>query len=303
MTELLYLLIIAVWVCLLFAAMSLYVWYVEKEKIRDNLDRYIPPWKILKQKTSRKALVHGWMDDLAPVGKRIRILTEDDELEELLTKAGYPFQMSVQRLHGAKVLGALGGFLIGLFWMTVGLPLDIFMLTFGPVLGYLSPKWIIQRTARKRQEQIRYELPDFLDMMSITLSAGMPLDEAISCYVDTADGPLCEELERLLQEIRFGVRRETAYRSLMKRTDSPDLEALIQSLIQAHNLGTPVARIVARQAEEMRRIRMERAKEAAGKAAPKISLVTGLFIAPSIMMLILAAVIYNYVLKNGLFGF
>jgi tight adherence protein C len=303
MTEVLYLLLVAIWACLLFAAMSFYSWYTEKEKIRANLDQYIPPWKVLKQKSSRKDLLHTWLDDLSVTGRKIQILSDDEELEDLLTKAGYPYQLDVKRMHGAKILGALCGFLAGLLWFVLGLPLDIFLVVFGPVLGYLAPKLIIRRMAKRRQEQIRFELPDFLDMMSITLSAGMSLDEALGYYVETTDGPLSEELSRLNQEIRFGVQRETAYRSLIKRTDSPELEALIQSLIQAHNLGTPIAQTVAQQAEEMRRMRMERAKEAAGKAAPKISLVSGLFIAPSIMLLVLAAVVYNYIFKNGLFGF
>jgi tight adherence protein C len=302
MTPFLFLLVLGIWACLLFAAMSFYSWYMEKEKVRANLDNYIPPWKVMKLKSSRKDLLHRWMDDLAPTGRKIQILSDDDELEDLLTKAGYPYQLNVQRMHGAKILGAFAGFMVGFFWYLFGLPLDIILVVFGPFLGYLAPKFVVRTLAKRRQEQIRYELPDFLDMMSITLSAGMSLDDALSYYVETTEGPLSEELARLNQEIRFGVQRETAYRSLIQRTESAELESLIQSLIQAHNLGTPIAQTFAQQAEEMRRMRAERAKEAAGKAAPKISLVSGLIIAPSIMLLMLCAIVYSYFIARDIFG-
>ena len=168
--------------------------------------------------------------------------------------------------------------------------------------GYMSPIWLVRRLAKRRQERIRREIPDFLDIMSITLQAGMSLDAALNHYVQTFSGPLSEEFARMNREIRFGVQRESAYRALMQRTTSPELEALLQSLIQAHNLGTPVSDIFMQQAEEIRRMRAEKAKEAAGKAAPKISLVSGLVIGPSIMFLLFGAFVMKYFIgENSVF--
>lgn len=296
-----YLLVVGIWCCLLLAGVSYYNYCVEQSKIRSNLNNIIPPWRVMKQKNSKSHLLHGWMDQLAPIGKKVEILSDPFELEDLLTKAGFPYGLTINRMQGAKIIGALAGYAFGFFWFILGLPLAPMLLVFLPFLGYMAPKYILRVLANRRQEQIRYELPDFLDMMSITLQAGMALDDALTYYVEAADGPLSEEFARFLQEVRFGVQRETAYRSLMRRTTSSELESLIQSLIQAHNLGTPIAQTFAQQAEEMRRMRAEQAKEAAGKAAPKISLVSTLIIAPSIMLLIISAIIYSYFVKNSFF--
>lgn len=304
LTLLIYVIVVCTWSCLFLAGIYYYSYCMEEEKVRSNLDRFIPPWKVMKQKRSKKALLHQWMDRLAPTGRKIQILSDDQELEETLTKAGYPYQLTVNRIHGAKIIGLICGAGFGIVCYVFGLPLSVFLFVFGPFLGYMAPIYLIRFIAKKRQQQIRLELPDFLDMMSITLQAGMSLDDALNYYVETSEGPLSEELSRLNQEIRFGVQREIAYRSLIRRTDSPELEALIQSLIQAHNLGTPIAKTFALQAQEMRRMRSEKAKEEAGKAAPKISLITGLIIAPSIMLLILSAIIYtNFIARNIFSGF
>lgn len=291
------LLVIIIWTCLLFAGIF-YVSYREQYQDMDrNLSKKITPRNIMK-KQSRRELLHSWMDRLSPFGSKIDLLSDPMDLEDTLVKAGYPFGLTVERIQGAKILGTLAGLFIGLVYYNLGLGFAPFMMVFFIVAGYLAPIYTLRFLAKRRQEEIRYELPDFLDMMSITLQAGMGLDDALTYYVETnPKGPLSEEISRLLQEIRFGVQREFAYRSLLKRTTSAELEALIQSLIQAHNLGTPIADTFAEQADEMRKMRTEQAKEVAGKAAPKISLVSGLVIAPSIMFLILGVIVYSYFLS------
>ncbi|MFD1428301.1 type II secretion system F family protein [Kroppenstedtia sanguinis] len=297
-----FILVLGIWFCLFFAATSYYSYKTEQQRIQINLDERIPPWKVMKQTRSKTDLLHHWMDHFAPTGEKIEILSDPVELEDDLVKAGYPYGLTVKRVQGAKILGTFLGLGSGFLYWLIGLPLAPVIAIFLPFLGYMAPIYGVKFLAKRRQEQIRYELPDFLDMMSITLQAGMGLDEAFAYYVQTNKGPLSEELARLNQEIQFGVQRETAYRSLIRRTDSSELEALIQSLIQAHNLGTPIAKTFAQQAEEMRRMRAEQAKEAAGKAAPKISLVSGLVIAPSIMLLMLGAIVYSYFIERNIFG-
>ncbi|TCS94261.1 type II secretion system F family protein [Hazenella coriacea] len=294
--------VIGVWIFLLLAGFSYYSYRIEQQQMVSILDDIIPPWKVLKQKRSKTVLLHQWFDDLAPIGKKVQLLSIPEELEDHLVKAGHPYGLTVNRLQGAKILGSIAGLILGFIYFVLGLPLApiiFLLLVFG---GYMIPILFIKQRAKSRQAEIRYELPDYLDMMSITLQAGMGLDEALSYYVETSDGPLAEEFARFLQEVKFGVQRETAYRSLMSRTTSSELEALIQSLIQAHNLGTAIAQTFAMQAEEMRRMRAEQAKEAAGKAAPKISIVSTLIIAPSIMILLISGIIYSFFVKNNMFG-
>ncbi|GAA5345772.1 type II secretion system F family protein [Planifilum fimeticola] len=283
-------------ICLVFAGLSYINYRTEQQNVERYVNQYLYSPSAIDTGKPEKYQWHEWMDKLAPIGKRIELLSDPVELEDDLIKAGTPYGLTVDRLQGAKVLGALVGFSIAFFYTLLGLPFASVMLlglTFG---GYMAPMWTIRWMAKKRQSEIRYELPDFLDMMSITLQSGMGMDSALEYYVETSEGPLKEEIARLLQEIKFGVQRETAYRSLLRRTDSPELEALVQSLIQAHNLGTPVSQTFAQQADEMRRMRAEQAKEIAGKAAPKISVVGGLIITPSIVLMVFGMVILKYIL-------
>lgn len=298
------LLVIFAWMALLFAVISYVSFRSEHQSLHRYLEEQVHP---LVERTGSDAewlnRLHAWFDRLAPTGERIELLSDPNELEDILVKAGYPYGLTVSRLQGAKVAGAILGAGFGLLYFLLGMPMAPLVLVASLFGGYMLPIWIVKHWAKRRQERIRRELPDFLDIMSITLQAGMSLDAALSHYVQTFRGPLSEEFARMNREIRFGVRRESAYRSLMRRTTSAELEALIQSLIQAHNLGTPVSDIFMQQAEEIRRMRSEKAKEAAGKAAPKISMVSGFVIAPSIMLLLFGAFALKYFIgENSIFN-
>ncbi len=306
--EVILLVVIGAWMALLFAAVSYVSFQSEHQSLHRYLEEEIHPLVEQSGKTGDwLKQLHAWFDRLAPTGEKIQLLSEPEELEDILVKAGYPYGLTVDRLQGAKVVSAVLGGVFGFLYFLLGLPMGPIVLVGSIFGGYMLPIWIIRRLAKRRQERIRREIPDFLDIMSITLQAGMSLDAALSHYVQTFSGPLSEEFARMNREILFGVQRESAYRALMQRTTSPELEALLQSLIQAHNLGTPVSDIFMQQAEEIRRMRAEKAKEAAGKAAPKISLVSGLVIGPSIMLLMFGSFVLKYfigedsIFKN--FGF
>ncbi|TCP69237.1 type II secretion system F family protein [Baia soyae] len=297
------LLVISIWLCLLFAGISYYSYVSEHKQVEQKLDYYIPPWRVMKRKR-RYDRLWSWVDRFAETGEKISILSDPVEIEEYLTKAGYPYGLNLRRVHGAKILGAISGFGAGFFYVFLGLPFGPALFPVLVFLGYSYPILLLRVRAKQRQEQLRLDLPNFLDMMSITLQAGMGLDEAIRYYIETSEGPLTEELARLNQEIRFGVQREAAYRALINRTDSPELDILVQSLIQAHILGTSVAKTFTEQADDMRQMRAEQAKEKAGKATPKVSLVTGVVIFPSILLLIGMFIIYtNFISKNIFSGF
>ncbi|PMB04016.1 hypothetical protein CEN49_21730 [Fischerella thermalis CCMEE 5273] len=295
-------LVIIIWFLLLFAGINYFIYQRDYQEVDSLLAKRITPRNVMTKDFSKRETLHRWMDAMSGKGKNIELLSDPQIIEKDLILAGYPYGLTTDRMHGAKILGFFGGGAFGFIWYLLGFPLGPVFLIFCPILGYLTPLLLLKYLAKKRQESMKAELPDFMDMMSITLKAGMSLDQALGYYVTTNKGPLSEELARLNQEIRFGVQREVAYRSLMERTTSTELEALIQRMIQANNLGTPIAETFAQQADEVRRLRAERAKEAAGKAAPKISLVSAFVIAPSIVMLILSAFIYSYFVTRNIFG-
>ena len=290
------------WILLVLAAWSYVNYRSQQQMVAERIARSIDLPRQYTPSRSWGESISKWFDTFASTGESIELLSDPPELEEYLIKAGYPYRVTVRRLQGAKVVGALIGLGWGVLNLLMKMPLAQFTLVFSPLAGYLAPIFGIRYLAKKRQEEIRYELPDFLDMMSITLQAGMGLDTALNYYSETTKGPLSEEINRMNQEILFGVQREVAYRSLIDRTDSPELETLIQSMIQAHNLGTPISQTFAQQADEMRKMRAEQAKEKAGKSEPKISAVGGLIIAPSIMLLIFGAFALKYfIAEDGSF--
>ncbi|GGE21572.1 hypothetical protein GCM10011571_24570 [Marinithermofilum abyssi] len=298
MTGLIYLVTLGCFVCVIVLASSYVSYRKQEEEIRNHLEQDKVA-QVKKKSLDQLSFILKWSDKFAPIGEKIHLLSEPLELEDHLIKAGYPYNLSVRDIQGLKVFGALSGLAIFFPYYLMGLPLGAFLFVTFFIGGYLAPILWIRYLAKKRQAEIRYELPDFLDMMSITLQAGMGLDEALKYYVQTSRGPLSEEIDRLNQEISFGVQRETAYRALLKRTSSPELEGLIQSLIQAHNLGTPISETFAQQAEEMRRMRSEQAKEAAGKAGPQITVVSSIVIAPSILVVIIGVMILQFVVGGS----
>lgn len=290
-----FIIIVAAWVSLGIAGFYYVQYQKEKQEVEKNLSMYFNTTVLKKDHVDRWTWITNWLDRLAPIGEKIELLSDVNELESHLIKAGNPYGLTLARLQGAKIAGFLIGLSLGFVVYVIGIPLISSLLAvICPLGGYMAPLVGIRMLAKKRQGQIQQDLPDFLDMMSITLQAGMGLDEALTYYVQTSKGPLSEEFTRLLQEVKFGVQREVAYRSLLNRTEVPELEALIQSLIQAHNLGTPLSDTFTQQAYEMRRMRAEKAKEMAGKASPKISMISGLIIAPSIMILIFGTLILKY---------
>ncbi|PTM54774.1 type II secretion system F family protein [Desmospora activa] len=297
----LFVIAVIIWFLLLFAGLNYIFFRRDHQEVDKQLAKRITPRNVMAKEFNKLDILHRWMDAMAERGSKIEVMSDSQTITQDLILAGNPYGLTTDRINGAKMLGAIFGGGVGFFLFLIGFPMGIILLVFLPVVCYLSPMLLIKYLAKKRQEEMRMELPDFMDMMSITLKAGMGLDEALAYYVSTNKGPLSDEFGRMHQEINFGVQREMAYRSLMKRTTSTELEALIQSMIQANNLGTPIAETFALQAEEMRRMRAEKAKEAAGKAAPKISLVSAFVIAPSIVMLILSAFIYSFFVAKEIF--
>ncbi len=280
------------WICLLFTLLFYVHGIYERELLSKTVRESLPVGQTGEQKHSRiRNKLLELIDVLSPVGARIQLLGDQIYLEDLLVKAGLSHKWQVEHIHGAKMLSLFAGIIVSFFYLLLGIPLAFLFVPLSLVGGFLFPIYYLKRAAKQRQMLIRVELPDFLDMMSVTLTAGMSFDIALSYYTKVADGPLSEEFARFLQELQFGIDRESAYRAMQRRITVNELHGLVQTLIQVHRLGAPVAHVFAEQAKQMRGLRTEKAKEAAGKAAPRISLISGLIIAPSIFLFVLGIVL------------
>lgn len=265
-----------------------------KQHIQENVivDRYA----FKKRKSSREKLLEKtfyYADDFSALGNRINFFSESHEVERWLLQAGYPYNLTVERFQGLKIFLLLVGFIIGVFMLILRFPLSQFLIIILPLAGYFFAILWLKGKAKNRQDELGFVLPDFLDTVSVTLQAGLGLDQALRDIIPYFEGPVGEEFSRFNQEIDLGVPREQAYRRMLDRNDNHAFQSLIKSLIQGSRLGVPVATTFKIQANEMRSMKKEKVKEIAAKASPKITLITTFIVMPTVMLLIGGLLILN----------
>jgi tight adherence protein C len=157
------------------------------------------------------------------------------------------------------------------------------VLGFG-ALGFIGPDYIINSKIRSRQENIRAQLPDALDLLAVSVEAGLGFDSAVSKLTESLEGPLIDEFNLTLSEIRVGESRPEALRKLSERAGVAELSAFTRALIQADTLGISLGRILRVQAADTRERRQSLAEERAMKAPIKMLFPTVLFIFPSMFI-------------------
>jgi len=190
-------------------------------------------------------------------------------LQRRLDFAGNPGSWTVERLLGAKGLlltvGAVFGGLLG----GIGLWGVLLAFAFG-ALGFFLPDLLVYNSGLHRQEAIRRSLSNALDMLTVSVEAGLGFDAALLQVAQATYGPLAGEFARVLQEIRIGKSRLEAFTAMGQRTDVSELRSFVTALSQADRLGIPVANVLREQAKEMRVLRRQLAEEKAQKVPVKI---------------------------------
>ena len=160
-------------------------------------------------------------------------------------------------------------------------------------LGFIAPDFFVSAKARSRKDTIRAELPDALDLMAVSVEAGMGFDGAISKLTEHMEGPLADEFALTLSEIRIGEARSDALKKLADRTGTPELASFVRAIIQADQLGISLGRILRVQATDSRLKRQAAAEEKAMKAPIKMLFPTVLFIFPAMFLVILGPAFLN----------
>ncbi len=208
-----------------------------------------------------------------------------EKLQARLDLAGNPTTLSVERVLALKgfgiALGALFGLLVGSGPVAV-----VLALAFGAA-GFLTPDLLIYNSGTKRQERIGRSLPDSLDLLTISVEAGLGFDAALSQVSRNTEGPLAGEFFRVLQEMQIGKSRGQAFKSMAERTTVPELRQFVSSLVQADKFGIPIAQVLREQSKELRVKRRQVAEEKAQKVPVKIMVPLVLFIFPVMFIIIL----------------
>ena len=186
---------------------------------------------------------------------------------------------------GAAAIGALAGLCLAA--MTDAGAKTLFVCMAFTAAAFLAPSYLLERRARIRRQQIREELPDALDLLAVTVEAGLGLYAAISRIAQTASGPLADEFALVLTELRVGDSSERALTRMAKRLRSPEVESVVRSLIQGEQLGLSLGQTLRNLAEDARQKRRLAAEELAAKAPVKMLVPTALFIFPALFVVIL----------------
>jgi tight adherence protein C len=161
------------------------------------------------------------------------------------------------------------------------------------LLGYFGPDIALYQAGYNRTQEISRALPDALDLLTISVEAGMPFDSAVAQVATKTTGPLAEEFSRLLQEMQIGLGRTSAIKAMGSRSDVPELRSFASAMVQADRLGIPVSNVLRIQAGEMRVKRSQRAEEAAQKVPVKILFPLIFCILPVLFIVILGPAVIS----------
>ncbi|HEY9556294.1 MAG TPA: type II secretion system F family protein [Acidimicrobiales bacterium] len=213
-----------------------------------------------------------------------------DRVHNRLIYAGLAGQFRPEEIIALQALGAVAGLILGVLLVMAGVVgggLAIGLLLLLPVVGVQLPTSWLDRKVEERTSAIRRDLPDTLDLMAISVEAGVGFEGALAVVCDNFTSPLADEFARTLREMELGLPRREALQNLRKRTEVPELSNFVLTLTQADALGMPVGRVLKVSAGEMRIKRQQWAREKAAKLPVKILFPLILFVFPAIFIVLL----------------
>jgi tight adherence protein C len=248
-------------------------------------------------------VVFPFVASLGRMAKRITPLGMRERIARKLVLAGSPPGWDAEKVAAAKIFGAVGGMALGAVLAALaGLAGNLWVLaaTFLAAFGYLVPGAGLGQKAINRQEDIQRALPDTIDLLTISVEAGLGFDAALAHVAKNVSGPLSDEISRMLQEMQLGVSRGDAFRHLSDRTDLEELRAFTMSMVQADIFGVSIANVLRAQSKELRIRRRQRAEEKAIKVPVKLLFPLIFGILPAMFLAILGPGIIQ--IAQTLFG-
>ncbi|MDP9326616.1 MAG: type II secretion system F family protein [Actinomycetota bacterium] len=242
----------------------------------------------MSQSFSRRALIPV-LSAAGRVARRVTPLDARDRLTRKLLLAGSPAGWDAERVMAFKIIGLVGGFVLGfVVASSTGLSGVVTVLVAGlfTFAGFIAPDSIVNGRVEDRQREILRTLSDTLDLLTISVEAGLSLNASISQVVQNVPGVLSQEFARMLQEIQLGVPRSDAFRHLAERTDVDELNAFALAMIQADVFGVSIAGVLRTQAEQLRIKRRQRAEAKAQQIPVKIVFPLILCVLPALFVVI-----------------
>ncbi len=237
---------------------------------------------------------------------RVTTTSFNSATEKRLALAGNPGELRTSDWLGIKAIGALIGAVIFVLLfivpgvLAVPFPVNLLMIPVGMMFGYTVPEFWLGGRVKARQKAILLQIPDALDLLTISVRAGLGFDGALGKVIEKMRGPLIEEFRRALAEIRVGKPRRDALRDIVARTDVQALSSFIGAIIQAEQLGVSISKVLQVQSEQLRIERRQRAEAQAARAPIKMLFPLVGCIFPSLFIVILGpAIILIMINLNG----
>lgn len=213
-----------------------------------------------------------------------------EELRHKLDMAGNPNNWTTSDFYGVRGLGALITaviFFIPSFFLGTALAQLVLFLAIGAVLGFYFPLFWLNYRISRRQHEMERALPDALDLLTISVEAGLGFDAAMTKVAEKSDNELSRAFARVNAEIRLGKLRRDALRDMASRAGVQDISNFIAAVIQADQLGVSLSKVLRIQSEQMRVRRRQRAEELAAQAPIKMLFPLVFLIFPSIFIVLL----------------
>lgn len=290
---------------LLFAISIINLFYREKIHIKTRLDRYTTS----NEKNIER--LEGTLNDrlvkplLKKANKVVNRLTPNNYLEQIeakLKEAGNPANINAAGLvliqTSISVISIIVIVLAGAIYKA---PLNkivvVAVLIFAFI--YFFPKLFIRQKIQQKHKEIEKDLPDALDLLTVSVEAGLSFDGALAKLVEKMKGSLVDEFEIVLKEMRVGVSKREAFKSLTDRVPVAGLITFINAVLQADQLGVSIGNVLRIQSGQMRQKRRQKAQEAAMKAPIKMLFPMIFFILPTIFIVLLGPVIIRAMIVFG----
>ncbi len=232
---------------------------------------------------------------MSSITQKYTPVKQKDTIEKKLENAGRPFgweaaDFVAMQIAVAVTMAILVYLLCTLLFHTSLINKVIFILL-GFIFGSLMLDYFLKNYTKNRQESIRSELPDVMDLLTVSIEAGLGFDAAMQRVVQKSKGPIATEFNQSLQEMRMGKTRREALKDLGHRNAVDDLSKFVEAIIQADQLGASLGNVLRSQADQMRVLRRQRVEEKAMKAPVKMLIPLVIFIFPTIFVVALAPAI------------
>ncbi len=219
-----------------------------------------------------------------------------ERIRKRLDVAGNPFGWTVERVQAGKVIGAITLFLISVALTAVlgtSLTVRIVVVAGATAVGWLGPNLYLYQKVYDRSKRMQRDLPDAIDLMTISVESGLAFDAAVQQVASNTDGPLADEFSRVLREMQIGQGRAEALRGLADRTEVDDVKSFVTAMVQADSFGIPIANVLRIQSSEMRSKRRQRAEEQAQKVPVKITIPLIFCILPTLFIAVMGPAVIH----------